>query len=47
MTGRWPLERVLFAPAGTMVALSVMLTMTVSRLFLVLRRAGVAPRCQR
>ena len=36
MTGRWPLERVLFALAGTMVALSVLLTVTVSRWFLLL-----------
>jgi hypothetical protein len=69
MTGRWPLERVLFALAGTMVALSVVLTVTVSPWFLaltafvainqllyvvaafcpaslVLRRAGVEPRCR-
>ena len=36
MTGRWPLERVLFALAGTMVALSVLLTVTVSHWFLLL-----------
>ena len=36
MSGRWPLERVLFALAGTMVALSVLLTATVSVWFLVL-----------
>ena len=36
MTGRWPLERVLFALAGTMVALSVLLTVTVSTWFLLL-----------
>ena len=69
MSVRWPLERVLFALAGTMVALSVLLTVTVSRWFLlltlfvavnqwlyvtvgacpaslVLRRAGVEPRCR-
>lgn len=69
MTGRWPLERVLFALAGTMVGLSVLLTVTVSHWFLlltlfvaanlwlyvavgacpaslVLRRAGVEPRCR-
>jgi hypothetical protein len=36
MTARWPLERVLFALAGTMVALSVLLTVAVSRWFLLL-----------
>lgn len=36
MTARWPLERVLFALAGTMVALSVLLAVAVSRWFLVL-----------
>ena len=36
MSVRWPLERVLFALAGTMVALSVLLTVTVSRWFLLL-----------
>ena len=36
MTSRWPLERVLFALAGTMVALSVLLTLTVSTWFLLL-----------
>lgn len=69
MTTRWPLERVLFALAGTMVALSVALTLAVSTWFLVLtafvavnmwlyvaagacpaslllRRAGVEPRCR-
>jgi hypothetical protein len=69
MTGRWPLERVLFGLAGTMVALSVLLTLTVSLWFLaltlfvagnmwlyvtvgacpaslMLRRAGVEPRCR-
>lgn len=68
MSTRWPLERVLFALAGTMVALSVGLTVAVSSWFLllalfvavnqwlyvvvgacpasiVLRRLGVAPRC--
>ena len=69
MSVRWPLERMLFALAGTMVALSVLLTVTVSRWFLlltlfvavnqwlyvavgacpaslVLRRAGIEPRCR-
>ena len=36
MSVRWPLERVLFALAGTMVALSVLLTVTVSHWFLLL-----------
>ena len=36
MTSRWPLERVLFALAGTMIALSVLLTATVSIWFLLL-----------
>ena len=36
MTRRWPLERALFALAGTMVALSVALTLTVSTWFLML-----------
>ena len=69
MTEGWPLERVLFALAGTMIALSVLLTAVVSIWFLalagfvavnmwlyvavgacpaslVLRRAGVEPRCR-
>ena len=69
MTGRWPLERVLFALAASMIALSVVLTTLVSPWFslltlfvavnmslyvavgacpasLVLRRAGVEPRCR-
>jgi hypothetical protein len=33
---RWPLERILFALAGTMVALSVLLTMTFSAWFMLL-----------
>lgn len=33
---RWPLERVLFALAGTMTLLSVVLTLTVSRWFALL-----------
>jgi hypothetical protein len=36
MSARWPLERVLFALAGTMVALSAVLTITVSSWFLLL-----------
>lgn len=36
MTRRWPLERVPFALAATMVALSVVLPASVSRWFLVL-----------
>ena len=36
MTGGWPLERVLFALAGTMVALSAVLTVAVSSWFLLL-----------
>ncbi len=36
MSGRWPAERVLFALAGSMVALSVLLTATVSIWFLLL-----------
>jgi hypothetical protein len=36
MTARWPLERVLFALAGTMVALSALLTVAVSSWFLLL-----------
>jgi hypothetical protein len=69
MTPRWPLERVLFALAATMIALSVLLTAVVSVWFvllaafvaanmwlyvavgacpasLVLRRAGLEPRCR-
>lgn len=69
MTESWPLERVLFALAATMIALSVVLTATVSTWFLaltvfvalnmwlyvaigacpaslVLRRAGIQPRCR-
>jgi hypothetical protein len=36
MSGRWPAERVLFALAGTMVALSALLSVTVSGWFLLL-----------
>ena len=36
MTARWPLERMLFALAGTMTLLSILLTVTVSRWFLLL-----------
>ncbi len=36
MTSNWPLERVLFALAGTIVALSVVLTLAVSSWFLAL-----------
>ena len=36
MTVRWPLERLLFALAGTMAALSVLLTVTISSWFLLL-----------
>jgi hypothetical protein len=69
MSSRWPLERVLFALAATMVGLSVALTLMVSQWFvllsafvavnmslyvavaacpasLLLRRAGVQPRCR-
>jgi hypothetical protein len=69
MSSRWPLERVLFALAATMVGLSVALTLVVSQWFvllaafvavnmslyvavaacpasLLLRRAGVQPRCR-
>ncbi|HVP02798.1 MAG TPA: DUF2892 domain-containing protein [Solirubrobacteraceae bacterium] len=35
-TGRWPLERVLFALAGTMTLLSVLLAVLVSPWFLLL-----------
>jgi hypothetical protein len=35
-TRRWPLERVLFALAGTMTLLSIVLTITVSTWFLLL-----------
>lgn len=35
-SGRWPLERVLFALAGTMTLLSVLLTVAVSNWFLLL-----------
>lgn len=36
MTTRWPLERLLFALAGSMIALSVLLTVAVSSWFLLL-----------
>lgn len=36
MTNNWPLERVLFALAGSMIALSVVLTAVVSIWFLIL-----------
>ena len=39
-TGRWPLERVLFALAGTMTLLSVALAVLVSPWFLVLTAFG-------
>ena len=35
-SGRWPLERLLFALAGTMTLLSIVLTVTVSPWFLLL-----------
>ncbi len=56
MSGRWPAERVLFAVAGTVVALSALLSVTVSVWFLLLtgfcpaslllRRAGVERGCR-